>query len=184
MGQGSRGEALQPAPGEQAGDSKQGQDSQGTVYGARVNASSFNQLRDMGIYLVNNHFDFTTKYLEVSMLRLLLGNLPPGQEASIRTLLSEDDPRAITSTNFQLYQRALEGYALAQRLPDAVVHFSLYRPSEHLALTKEPFLFPTPVPVKVLSFDGHFGYIDGSTHSMRYEEQGPCQGRAGPCRGT
>lgn len=105
------------------------------------------------------------------MLRLLLGNLPPGQEASVRTLLSEDDPRAITPTNFQLYQRALEGYALAQRTPDAVVRFSLYRPSEHLALTKEPFLFPTPVPVKVLSFDGHFGYIGGSSHSMRSKDR-------------
>ncbi|CAJ1330596.1 unnamed protein product [Effrenium voratum] len=126
--------------------------------GVKVNALSFKQMQDSGVYMEKSRFAFSMKYLGLSLLRFLRGNLAPGQEASVRSLLSEDDDRAITSTNFQLYlQRALEGFALAQRNKDKVVPFAVDRPAEYIAFTTDPFLFATPVPVKVLSFDGHFG---------------------------
>ena len=126
--------------------------------GVKVNALSFKQMQDSGVYMEKSRFGFSMKYLGLSLLRFLRGNLAPGQEASVRSLLSEDDDRAITSTNFQLYlQRALEGFALAQRNKDKVVPFAVDRPAEYIAFTTDPFLFATPVPVKVLSFDGHFG---------------------------
>lgn len=56
-----------------------------------------------------------------------------------------DCDRAITSTNFQLYlQRAVEGFALAQRNKDKVVPFALDRPAEYIAFTTDPFLDTPP----------------------------------------
>jgi hypothetical protein len=53
--------------------------------------------------------------------------------------------------------RALQGYALARRTLDKVVPFPVDRPASVLKFRHDPFLFPPPGTVKVLSFDAHFG---------------------------
>ena len=78
----------------------------------KVNTISFNDMKKAGVYLVTNNFGFTMKYLELSYLRLLRGNLAPGQEGGVRLMIEG----SIHPQRFQAHLlRALEGYALARK---------------------------------------------------------------------
>ena len=120
----------------------------------KVNTISFNDMKKVGVYLVTNNFGFTMKYLELSYLRLLRGNLAPGQEGGVRLMIEG----SIHPQRFQAHLlRALEGYALARRTPEKVIPFPVDRPSEYFGFNPKPFTFASPTSVQVLSFDGHFG---------------------------
>jgi hypothetical protein len=113
-----------------------------------------------GIDLVTHSFGFTMKYFKMTFYRFLCGNLAPGQETSIQNMLLEDGDRSMHPKKFQAHlMRALEGYALARRTPGKIVPFPVDRPASFLKFNHDhdPFLFPPPGTVKVLSFDGHFG---------------------------
>ena len=126
--------------------------------GVKVNALSFQQLHAFGVYMVTGSFGFSIKYLELSLLRFLRGNLAPGQEASVRLMHDPRNPDGITQKHFRQHlMHALEGYALAKRTPTEVVKFAVDNPTHIIPLDKDIFVFPTPTTVKVLSFDGHFG---------------------------
>lgn len=124
--------------------------------GAKVNVVNFSELQDSGIYMVSSQFGFTVNYLKQSWCRFLRGNLAPGQEASVRKMLSEENLLHTKRLQSHL-MRALEAFALLQRSPEAVLSFPIDRPSESMRLSQEPLLFPPPVVVKALCFDGHFG---------------------------
>lgn len=124
----------------------------------KVNTMSFRQLEEMGVYMVTNNFGFTMKYLQMSLFRLLRGNLAPGQEASVRTMLDEAEQQLIAPGTLRSHLlRALEGYALAQRTPHTVVPFPTDDPASFVPYTSDAMTFEPPKNVKVLSFDGHFG---------------------------
>ena len=124
--------------------------------GAKVNVVNFSELQNSGIYMVSSQFGFTVNYLKQSWCRFLRGNLAPGQEASVRKMLSEENLLHTKRLQSHL-MRALEAFALLQRSPEAVLSFPIDRPSESMRLSQEPLLSPPPVVVKALCFDGHFG---------------------------
>lgn len=126
------------------------------VDSVKVNTMSFKQMEEFGVYMVTNSFGFSMKYLELSYLRLLRGNLAPGQEGSVR-LLSENG-KPIHAQRFQSHLlKALEGYALSKRTPDQAIPFPVDNPSSYEKFSSKPFTFHTPSKVQILSFDGHFG---------------------------
>ena len=98
--------------------------------GAKINTLTFEQMKELGFYLVTKKFGFTFKYLELSFLRLLRGNLASGQEASVRDILAKNETKMITPRRFQSHlMRALEGYAVAQRNPNKVIPFNVDHPA-------------------------------------------------------
>ena len=115
------------------------------------------RLENLGVYMVTNGFGFTMKYLQLSYYRLLRGNLAPGQEASVRSMLDTSN-KCISLRMFRSHLlRALERYALAMRTPNEIVPFPVDDPTSHLDFTSAPMTFEPSVKVRVLSFDGHFG---------------------------
>ena len=134
-----------------------------------------------GIDLVTHSFGFTMKYFKMTFYRFLCGNLAPGQETSIRNMLIEDGDRSMHPKKFQAHlMRALEGYALARRTPGKIVPFPVDRPASFLKFNHDhdPFLFPPPGTVKVLSFDGHFGV------HIRHKDFEPSRREADPKRNS
>ena len=127
------------------------------VDSVKVNTMTFKELETLGVYMVTNGFGFTMKYLQLSYYRLLRGNLAPGQEASVRSMLDTSN-KCISLRMFRSHLlRALEGYALAMRTPNEIVPFPVDDPTSHLDFTSAPMTFEPSVKVRVLSFDGHFG---------------------------
>ena len=70
----------------------------------KVNTMSFKQMEELGVYMVTNSFGFSMKYLELSYLRLLRGNLTPGQEGRVR-LMSENG-KPIHAQRFQSHTQS------------------------------------------------------------------------------
>ena len=70
----------------------------------KVNTMSFKQMEEFGVYMVTNSFGFSMKYLELSYLRLLRGNLTPGQEGRVR-LMSENG-KPIHAQRFQSHTQS------------------------------------------------------------------------------
>ena len=147
--------------------------------GEKVNALSFRDLEKEGMYFVTKNFGFTMTYLKMSLYRFLRGNLAPGQEATVRQLVQEEEDALPHPQRFASdLLRALEGYALAARTPHEVVSFPIDNPSSHLRLSHDAFLFPPPVSVTALAFDGHFG-VHRRLH-MDYEEPRSVRTRGRP----
>lgn len=137
--------------------------------GAKINTLTFEQMKELGFYLVTKKCGFTFKYLELSFLRLLRGNLASGQEASVRDTLAKNETKMITPRRFQSHlMRALEGYAVAQRNPNKVIPFNVDHPASFFKFTSNSLLFPSPARVTALCFDGRFGI-----HRRLHEEHEP-----------
>lgn len=137
--------------------------------GAKINTLTFEQMKELGFYLVTKKFGFTFKYLELSFLRLLRGNLASGQEASVRAILAKNETKMISPKRFQPHlMRALEGYAVAQRNPNKVIPFNVDHPASFFKFSSNTLLFPSPARVTALCFDGHFGI-----HRRLHEEYEP-----------
>ena len=125
--------------------------------GAKINTLTFEQMKELGFYLVTKKFGFTFKYLELSFLRLLRGNLASGQEASVRAILAKNETKMISPKRFQPHlMRALEGYAVAQQNPNKVIPFNVDHPASFFKFSSNTLLFPSPARVTALCFDGQF----------------------------
>lgn len=128
------------------------------IDGVKINTLSFHEMHKMKVYMVTNSFGFTMKYLQMCYFRLLRGNLAPGQETSVRSMLDGHDRVLPCPRRFRTHLlTALEGFALAQRTPDVVVPFPVDDPPSFVPFTSAPMTFQPSETVKILSFDGHFG---------------------------
>ena len=79
-----------------------------------------------GLYFVSSKTAFSMKYLELCYCRLMRARTSPGQEASVSHLVhgsSEDMFWSHSSFRDHLLH-ALEGFAVARRMPDKVIEFA------------------------------------------------------------
>ena len=127
--------------------------------GARkINCLSYNDIRSSGVYLLTPNFGFTTNFLELQYLRLIRTQEAPGQEAHVQRLFHNADENIMGQVSFRDHLlHALEGIAIAKRNPSEVVPFDIDFPASYLPRKQSVFLFPAPVLVDAISFDGHFG---------------------------
>ena len=135
--------------------------------GQKINCLTFNEMVASGLYFVSSKTAFTMKYLELCYYRLMRARTSPGQEASVRHLVhgsSEDMFWGHSSFRDHLLH-ALEGFAVARRMPDKVIEFNLDFPAKEVVKLRHPLLlFPPTSPVKEVAFDGHFG-VHRALHS-------------------
>jgi hypothetical protein len=125
----------------------------------KLNTLKYSDFCKVGAYFVSNKVAFTLPYLQLCRLRLLRARVAPGQEAGVQHLFHEGDGSDLqceVSLRDNLLH-AVEGLALAMRTPSELVRFNLDFPASIYGENREDFLFPPPMPVTALSFDGHFG---------------------------
>ena len=124
----------------------------------KINCLSYNDIHSSGVYLLTPNFGFTTGFLELQYLRLIRTQEAPGQEAHVQRLFHNGDENILGQVSLRDHLlHALEGIAIAKRNPSEVVPFDIDFPASYLPRKQSVFLFPSPVHVNAISFDGHFG---------------------------
>ena len=81
-----------------------------------INTMSLDDMRSSGVFFVTSKTGFTIPFLELTYLRLLRGNLSPGQEAAVQRIYHKKSQGLPSGRRLrELLLRAVEGFAVAQR---------------------------------------------------------------------